>query len=87
MDIQPFRTEADYKASLRQISALMASYPAPGAPKGDRIDILTTLVQADEARHWPIEARGPVGAIKFRMDQSGLTVKDVEPIIGRGNRV
>jgi HTH-type transcriptional regulator/antitoxin HigA len=87
MDIQPIRTEADYKATLRQISALMASDPAPATPKGDRLDILTTLVQAYEARHWPIEAPDPVEAIKFRMEQSGLTVKDLEPIIGRSNRV
>jgi HTH-type transcriptional regulator/antitoxin HigA len=87
MDIQPIRTEADYKATLRQISALMASDPALATPKGDRLDILTTLVQAYEARHWPIEAPDPVEAIKFRMEQSGLTVKDLEPIIGRSNRV
>jgi HTH-type transcriptional regulator/antitoxin HigA len=87
MDIQPIRTEADYKATLRQISALMASDPAQETPKGDRLDILTTLVQAYEARHWPIEAPDPVEAIKFRMEQSGLTVKDLEPIIGRSNRV
>jgi HTH-type transcriptional regulator/antitoxin HigA len=65
----------------------MASDPAPATPKGDRLDILTTLVQAYEARHWPIEAPDPVEAIKFRMEQSGLTVKDLEPIIGRSNRV
>ena len=87
MDIQPIRTEASYKVTLRQISTLLASDPAPGTPKGDRLDILTTLVQAYEARHWPIEAPDPVEAIKFRMEQSGLTVKDLEPIIGRSNRV
>ena len=65
----------------------MASDPALATPKGDRLDILTTLVQAYEARHWPIEAPDPVEAIKFRMEQSGLTVKDLEPIIGRSNRV
>jgi HTH-type transcriptional regulator / antitoxin HigA len=87
MDIQPIRTEADYKAALQKISVLMASDPAPGTAKGDRLDILTTLVQAYEARHIPIGAPDPVEAIKFRMEQSGLTVKDLEPIIGRSNRV
>ena len=87
MDIQPIRTEADYKVALRKISALMTSDPAPGTAKGDRLDILTTLVQAYEARHIPIGAPDPVEAIKFRMEQSGLTVKDLEPIIGRSNRV
>ena len=56
-------------------------------PEGDRLDILATLVQAYEARHFPIGAPDPVEAIKFRMEQSGLTVKDLEPIIGRSNRV
>ncbi|MFN9805153.1 MAG: type II toxin-antitoxin system HigA family antitoxin [Betaproteobacteria bacterium] len=87
MDIQPIRTEVDYKAALRQISTLMASDPDPGTPEGDRLDILTTLVQAYEARHFPIGAPVPVEAIKFRMEQGGLTVKDLEPIIGRSNRV
>ena len=87
MDIQPIRTESDYKASLRQISTLMESDPEPGTPEGDRLDILTTLVQAYEARHFPIGAPDPVEAIKFRMEQSGLTIKDMEPIIGRSNRV
>jgi HTH-type transcriptional regulator/antitoxin HigA len=87
MDIQPIRTESDCKAALRQISTLMESDPEPGTPDGDRLDILATLVQVYEARHFPIGAPDPVEAIKFRMEQSGLTVKDLEPIIGRSNRV
>ena len=87
MDIQPIRTEADYKLALRHISNLMESDPELGTPEGDRLDILVTLVQAYEARHLPIGAPDPVEAIKFRMEQSGLTVKDLEPIIGRSNRV
>ncbi|HWK84730.1 MAG TPA: transcriptional regulator [Caldimonas sp.] len=87
MNIRPIHTEADYQAALGDIAALMESDPAPGTPKGDRLDILATLVQAYEARHFPIGAPDPVEAIKFRMEQSGLTVKDLEPIIGRANRV
>jgi HTH-type transcriptional regulator/antitoxin HigA len=87
MDIQPIRTEADYKLALRHISNLMESDPELGTPDGDRLDILVTLVQAFEARHLPIGAPDPVEAIKFRMEQSGLTVKDLEPIIGRSSRV
>ena len=87
MAIRPIRTEADDKVALRQISHLMESDPEPGMPEGDRLDILATLVQAYEARHFPIDAPDPVEAIKFRMEQSGLTVKDLEPIIGRSNRV
>ena len=87
MDIRPIHTEADYKATLKEIAALMDSDPELGTPEGDRLDILATLVQAYEAKHTPITAPDPVEAIKFRMDQSGLSVKDLEPIIGRSNRV
>lgn len=87
MNIRPIHTEADYQAALGDIAALMESDPALGTPKGDRLDVLTTLVQAYETRHFPIGAPDPVEAIKFRMEQSGLTVKDLEPIIGRANRV
>ncbi len=83
MDIHPIRAEADHRAALRQISALMETDPEPGTPEGDRLDILATLVQAYEARHFPIGAPDPVEVIKFRMEQSGLSVKDLEPIIGR----
>ena len=87
MNIRPIHNEADYQAALADISALMASDPAPRTRKGDRLDVLATLVQAYEARHFPIDAPDPVEAIKFRMEQSGLTVKDLEPMIGRPNRV
>jgi HTH-type transcriptional regulator / antitoxin HigA len=87
LNIRPIHTQADYQAALGDIAALMESDPQPGTPKGDRLDILATLVQAYEARHFPIDAPDPVEAIKFRMEQSGLTVKDLEPIIGRANRV
>jgi HTH-type transcriptional regulator / antitoxin HigA len=87
MDIRPIHTEADHKLALKEISALMVADPELGTPDGDRLDILTTLVQAYEAKHFPIAAPDPVEAIKFRMEQSGLSVKDLEPLIGKSNRV
>lgn len=87
MDIKPIRTEADYKAALKEISVLIAADPEFGTPEGDRLDILATLVQAYEARHFPVELPDPVEAIKFRMEQQGLQPKDLEPMIGRRNRV
>jgi HTH-type transcriptional regulator/antitoxin HigA len=87
MDIRPIHTETDYKAALKEISALMESDPDLGTLEGDRLDILATLVQAHEAKHAPITPPDPVEAIKFRMDQSGLSVKDLELIIGKSNRV
>ncbi|MEY4711872.1 MAG: hypothetical protein RIS88_1322 [Pseudomonadota bacterium] len=87
MEIRPVRTKTDYKAALKEISILMESDPELGTPEGDRLDVLVTLVQAYEARHVKIGPPDPVEAIKFRMEQSGLTIKDLEPIIGKSNRV
>jgi HTH-type transcriptional regulator/antitoxin HigA len=87
MNIHPIRTKADYKAALKEVSALIDLDPSVGTPKGDRLDILATLVQAYESKHFKIEAPDPVEAIRFRMEQNGLTVKDLEPIIGKSNRV
>ena len=87
MDIHPIHTEADYRATLKEISALMDSDPEAGTPEGDRLDILSTLVVAYEARHFPVGMPDPIEAIKFRMEQSGLSVKDLEPIIGKRKRI
>lgn len=65
MDIRPIHTEADYKATHKEISALMEADPDWGTPEGDRLDILATLVQAYEARHAPINPPDPVEAIQF----------------------
>jgi antitoxin component HigA of HigAB toxin-antitoxin module len=83
MDIRPIRTSADHKATLKEISFLMESDPALGTPDGDRLDVQVTLVQAYEARHVPVGAPDPVEAIKFRMEQSGLSGKDLAPLIGK----
>lgn len=87
MEIRPIRTEDDYKATLKEVSRLMENDPDPGTHKGDRLDVLVTLVQAYEARHFPIGLPDPIEAIKFRMEQAGLTAKDLEPMIGQRNRV
>ncbi len=87
MNIQPVHTEAAYKATLKEVSALMTADPALGTPAGDRLDVLVTLVQAYEARHHPMDPPDPIAAIRFRMEQQGLTIKDLEPMIGRSNRV
>lgn len=85
--LRPLRTEEDHKAALREVSACFDNEPAPGTPDGDRFEILLTLVEAYEAKHYPIDLPDPVEAIKFRMDQAGLTPKDLVPVIGRLNRV
>ncbi len=87
MEIRPIRTEEDYKAALREVSAYFDDQPAPGTADGDRFEILLTLVEAYESKHYVIELPDPVEAIKFRMEQAGLTPKDLVPAIGRVNRV
>ena len=87
MEIRPIRTEADYKAALKVISQLMENDPDVGTPDGDRLDVLATLVQAYETKNFPIGLPDPVEALKFRMEQAGLTAKDLEPMIGKRNRV
>ncbi len=87
MDIRPIRPEEDYKQSLREVSAYFDNEPQPGSPDGDRFEILLTLVAAYESKHYPVELPDPVEAIKFRMEQAGLTAKDLVPAIGQLNRV
>jgi HTH-type transcriptional regulator/antitoxin HigA len=87
MEIRPIKTEDDYKAALRDVSAFFDNEPVPGSAEGDRFEVLITLVEAYETKHYPIDLPDPVDAIKFRMDQAGLTPKDLVPFIGRLNRV
>ena len=87
MNIHPIRTKADYKRALREVSAYFDDEPEPGSAEGDRFEILTTLVEVYEAKHFPIDAPDPIEAIRFRMEQGGLTVKDMVPSIGQPNRV
>lgn len=84
-DIKPIRTEEDYSAAMREIEAL---WGAPlGTPEGDRLDVLATLAEAWEARNFPMDTPDPVAALRFRMEQQGLTRKDLEPILGPRTRV
>jgi HTH-type transcriptional regulator/antitoxin HigA len=87
MNIHPIRTEQDYKAALRELSAYFDNEPEPGTEDGDRFEILATLVEAYETKSFPIQAPDPIEAIRFRMEQGGLTVKDLVPSIGKPNRV
>ncbi len=86
MEIRPIRTDADYKAALKIISGLVEHDSDIGTPDGDRLDVLTTLVQAYEAKNFPMNLPDPVEAIKFRMEQAGLTAKDLEPMMTCGRR-
>lgn len=85
MDIKPVKTKRDHEAALKEIEQLMGA--KGNSPEGDRLDVLVTLVEAYEARHFPLELPDPVEAIKFVMEQRNLTVKDLVPFIGQPNRV
>ena len=87
MEIKAIRTEQDYLAALREVSALIDFDLSLDTPEAERLDVLGTLVQAYEAKHYPIDPPDPIDAIKFRMEQSNMTVKDLVPYIGPLNRV
>jgi HTH-type transcriptional regulator/antitoxin HigA len=85
MEIRPIKNQVDYDAALARIDALFDA--GIDTPEGDELDILVTLVEAYEAKHYPIDSPDPIEAIKFRMKQMGLERKDLEPYIGRSGRV
>ena len=85
MTIQPIRNSSDHESALKRIEALMSAQT--DTAEGDELDVLATLVDAYEKEHFPIDAPDPVDAIKFRMEQMGLTRKDLEPFLGSRARV
>ena len=87
MEIRPIQTEDDYRAMLAEVSQLVDLDPPLDSPQGIRLDVLATLLEAYERKHYPIAAPDPIEAIKFRMEQQGLTARDLQPMIGRLNRV
>jgi HTH-type transcriptional regulator/antitoxin HigA len=84
-EVKPIRTKADYKAALSEVGQLWGA--KSGTPRGDRLDVLTTLIDAYEAEHFPIDPPDPIDAIKFRMEQQGLTRRDLEAMIGSRTRI
>lgn len=84
-DIHPIRSESDYLRALAEIKALMDA--KPNTPEEGRLDVLGTLVDVYEREHFPIEMPDPVEAIKFRMEQMGVSRKELEKLLGGRNRV
>ena len=85
MEIKPIKTEANYEAALKELETLMNA--KPDTPEGDRLDVLTTLVEVWEEQHHRIEDPDPIGAILHRMEALSLARKDLEPMIGSRARV
>ena len=84
-DVKPIRTEADYEDALSEIARLWGA--KANTPEGDRLDVLATLIDAYESERDPMDAPDPIEAIKFRMEQQGLTRRDLEGIIGTRTRI
>lgn len=84
-EVKPIRTEADYEAALAEIEKLWGA--KSGTPRGDRLDVLATLIDAYEAERFPMDPPDPIDAIKFRMQQQRLTRRDLEEIIGTRTRI
>jgi len=84
-ELKPIRTEADYDAALAEVERLWGA--KSGTPDGDRLDVLATLIEVYEAKNYPMDPPDPIEAIRFRMEQQGLTRRDLEPMIGPRNRV
>ena len=85
VEVKPVRLEADYEAALAEIERLWGA--KAGTPEGDRLDVLATLVDAYESEHYPADPPDPIEAIKFRMEQQGLTRRDLEAMLGTRARV
>jgi len=84
-DIRPIKTEKDYERALAEVERLMDA--EPDTPQGDALDVLVTLIQAYEAKRWPIDPPDPIEAIRARMEQQRLRPKDLEPFLGTSGRV
>jgi HTH-type transcriptional regulator/antitoxin HigA len=85
MEIRPIKTEKDYQAALKLADEI---FDAPeGTPEADQLDVIVTLIEAYEREHFPMEEPDPIEAIKFRMEQEGLTRNDLAEAIGSRARV
>ncbi len=85
MDIKPIRTESDYEQTLQEIERLFNV--EPGSPEFDKLEVLSTLVEAYEEKHYSIPLPDPIEAIEYHMERLGWTRKDLEPFIGGPPRV
>src|SRR5256885_11900360 len=84
-EVEPIRTKRDYEAALKQVDRFWGA--RAGTRDGDRLDVLATLIDAYEAEHDPMDPPDPIEAIKFRMEQQGLTRRDLESLIGTRTRI
>jgi HTH-type transcriptional regulator / antitoxin HigA len=84
-EVRPIRSKRDHAAAVKEVERLWGA--KAGTRDGDRLDVLVTLIEAYEEEHYPIDPPDPIEAIKFRMEQQGLTRRDLEEIIGTRTRI
>lgn len=84
MNIKPIKSKKDYEEALRRLDTLFDA--KKGTPKGDELEILSILIEKYEDEHFPIDLPDPVEAIKFRMEQNGLTQTDLANVVGQKSR-
>lgn len=85
MTIKPIKTDADHAAALARLDAIFDA--TPGTPRGDEAEVLATLVQLYEEKHFPVDLPSPLAAVRFRMEQQNLKAKDLIPYIGSASKV
>ena len=85
VEVKPIRSKRDHESALKEVERLWGA--KSGTRDGDRLDVLATLIDAYEAEHYPMDPPDPIEAIKFRMDQQGLTRRDLEELIGTRTRI
>lgn len=83
--IKPIRTDTDYEATLQRINLLMEAEAE--TPEADELEVLATLVELYEEKHFPIGWPDPIEAIRFRMEQAGLSARDLIPLLGSRAKV
>jgi HTH-type transcriptional regulator/antitoxin HigA len=84
-EVKPIRSRRDYEAALKEVDRLWGA--KAGTRDGDRLDVIATLIEAYEAEHYPMDPPDPIEAIQFRMEQQGLTRRDLEELIGTRTRI
>ena len=85
MTVKPIRTDEDLRHAFIQLEKIFQA--EEGTPQADERDVLVTLIEVYESKHYDFGPADPVEAIKFRMEQEGLTARDLEPYIGQSGRV
>jgi HTH-type transcriptional regulator / antitoxin HigA len=85
MNIKPIKNDDDLREAFKRLEPLYQAQE--GTSEADEMEIIVTLIEAYESKHYPICTADPIEAIKFRMEQQGLTQKDLEPYIGASGRV